>query len=90
MAGWFVREAGQVRQLTMAVDALQCDSFIVERCRIEMRRPRGNVAIDGELVPMVAPLEYHVERDALRVVVPEHSDAAEPPHEGADRPTSSA
>jgi diacylglycerol kinase family enzyme len=72
------------------VESLRCDSFIVERCRIDMRRPHGNVAIDGELVPMIAPLEYHVERDALRVVAPERSDAAEPPYQGAGRPTSSA
>ncbi len=43
------------------------DSFVVDHCRIELRRPRGNVAIDGELVTMVAPLEYRIERDALRV-----------------------
>jgi hypothetical protein len=72
------------------VDSLRCDSFIVERCRIEMRRPHGNVAIDGELVPMIAPLEYRVERDALCVVVSERSDTAEPPSEGADSPTSPA
>ena len=46
------------------------DSFVVDRVRIEMRRPRGNVAVDGELVPAVAPLEYGIERDALTVVAP--------------------
>jgi diacylglycerol kinase family enzyme len=46
------------------------DSFLVNRCRIEMRRPRGNVAVDGEIVTMIAPLEYRIAREALRVVVP--------------------
>ncbi|MDQ6831391.1 MAG: NAD(+)/NADH kinase [Gemmatimonadota bacterium] len=43
------------------------DNFVVDSCRIELRRPRGNVAIDGELVTMIAPLEYRIERDSLRV-----------------------
>lgn len=45
------------------------DDFLVDRFRIEMRRPRGNVAVDGEVRPMRAPLDFAVERDALRVVV---------------------
>jgi hypothetical protein len=28
------------------------------------------VAVDGELVEMRSPLEYRIERDALRLVVP--------------------
>ncbi|HJU90525.1 MAG TPA: diacylglycerol kinase family protein [Gemmatimonadaceae bacterium] len=44
------------------------DSFIVSQVRIEMRRAHGNVALDGELAPMRAPLEYQLEPDALRVV----------------------
>jgi diacylglycerol kinase family enzyme len=47
------------------------DSFLVDYCRIEMPRRRGNVAVDGEIVPMEAPLEYRLARGALRVVVPE-------------------
>lgn len=46
------------------------DAFVVDRCRIELRRPRGRVAIDGELVEISSPLEYRIERDALRLVVP--------------------
>lgn len=46
------------------------DTFIVDNCRIELRRRVGRVAVDGELVEMDSPLEYHVERDALRLVVP--------------------
>jgi diacylglycerol kinase family enzyme len=46
------------------------DVFIVDRCRIHMPRPRGRVAVDGELVEMNSPLEYRVARDTLRLVVP--------------------
>jgi diacylglycerol kinase family enzyme len=54
----------------------QLDSFMVETCRVTMRRPRGNVATDGEITPLMAPLTYRLERGALRVVTPpEHDDA---------------
>ena len=46
------------------------DSFLVDRVRIELRRPRGNVALDGELVPAMAPLVYEIRRDALVVAAP--------------------
>jgi diacylglycerol kinase family enzyme len=46
------------------------DSFLVERCTIELPRPRGNVALDGEIEPLEAPLEYAYVPDALRVVMP--------------------
>ena len=45
------------------------DSFLVERCRITVRRP-GYVAVDGELVSMETTLEYELRRDALSVVRP--------------------
>ena len=46
------------------------DTFVVDTCRIEFRRRRGRVAVDGELVEMSSPLEYRIERDALTLVVP--------------------
>lgn len=46
------------------------DTFVVDRCSIELRRRHGRVAVDGELIEMTSPLEYRIERDALRVVVP--------------------
>ena len=49
------------------------DTFVVDRCTIELRRRRGRVAVDGELVDMTSPLEYRIERDALRLVVPNHT-----------------
>jgi diacylglycerol kinase family enzyme len=44
------------------------DSFIVDRCRVFVRR-RGPVAVDGEIVQLDTPLEYKLVRDALKVVV---------------------
>ena len=51
------------------------DSFVVDRCRIELRRRRGRVAIDGEIIEMDSPLEYAISRDALRLVVPCDEDS---------------
>jgi diacylglycerol kinase family enzyme len=45
------------------------DSFLVDRCRITVRRPQL-VAVDGELVSMTATLDYELRRDALCVVCP--------------------
>jgi diacylglycerol kinase family enzyme len=45
------------------------DSYVVDACRIEFPRRRGRVAVDGEIVEMSSPLSYHIERDALRLVV---------------------
>ena len=45
------------------------DTFVVDACRIEFRRKRGRVAVDGEIVEMSSPLSYRIERDALRLVV---------------------
>ena len=47
------------------------DSFVVDRCRIELRRRRGNVSFDGEIRALDAPLRYSVERDAVQLVAPE-------------------
>jgi diacylglycerol kinase family enzyme len=44
------------------------EAFVVDRCHIEMRRPRGNVATDGEIAPATAPLVYRLLRDHVRVV----------------------
>lgn len=50
------------------------DALLVEMCRVELARQRGTAAVDGEVVPMIAPLEYRLWRDALRVVGPEGKD----------------
>jgi diacylglycerol kinase family enzyme len=54
------------------------DTYVVDRCTIEFRRPDGRVAVDGELVTMTSPLAFRIERDALRVVVPPDEVEAQP------------
>jgi diacylglycerol kinase family enzyme len=46
------------------------DSFLVDSCTVSFRRPRGRVAVDGEIVSMIAPLLYRLGRDELLVVRP--------------------
>lgn len=45
------------------------DSFIVEKCTIDLSGPSAIVALDGELHRMNTPLEYRIERETLRLVV---------------------
>ena len=46
------------------------DAYLVDDCTIELRHPRANVSIDGEIVSLDGPFRYRYQRDALRVVVP--------------------
>lgn len=61
--------AALARGVTEVARTPMLDAFVVDHCRIDLPRARGRVAVDGELVEMTAPLEYSLERDALRVVV---------------------
>lgn len=45
------------------------DSYIVDKCTIDLRTQSAVVSLDGELHRMETPLEYRIERDALRLVV---------------------
>jgi diacylglycerol kinase family enzyme len=45
------------------------DDFVVDSCRIDLTRPSATIGLDGELKRFNTPLDYHVERDALRIVV---------------------
>ena len=45
------------------------NDFLVESCRIDLNRPRTTIGLDGELKKMATPLDYRIERDALRLVV---------------------
>jgi diacylglycerol kinase family enzyme len=45
------------------------DAFLVESCRIDLTRPMATIGLDGELKRFQTPLDYRVERDALRLVV---------------------
>ena len=55
---------------SVAADSDAVDVTLVHACEIALRRPRGRVAIDGELVPMTAPLRYRMQRDAFLTVGP--------------------
>jgi len=46
----------------------QFDSFIVDRCSVDMSASSAVIALDGELHRRSAPLEYRIEKDALRLV----------------------
>ncbi|MDQ6690149.1 MAG: hypothetical protein M3Z18_06530 [Gemmatimonadota bacterium] len=45
------------------------DEFLVDSCRIDLTRPTATIGLDGELKRFPAPLNYRIERDALRLVV---------------------
>jgi diacylglycerol kinase family enzyme len=45
------------------------DDFVVDRCRIDLTRPTATIGLDGELKRFSTPLDFHIERDALRLVV---------------------
>ena len=45
------------------------DALIVDRCRIDLNRPRATIGLDGELKAMETPLDYRIDRDTLRLVV---------------------
>jgi diacylglycerol kinase family enzyme len=75
--------AGGVESLART-DAL--DVALVEACEVALPRPRGRVAMDGELVPMTAPLHYRMARGALLAVVPPGAAVAgAAPPDGEDR-----
>jgi diacylglycerol kinase family enzyme len=54
----------------------ELDAFLLERCRIDLRRPQALIAFDGETEMMPTPLDYRMERDSLRIVVPEPAKEA--------------
>jgi diacylglycerol kinase family enzyme len=64
-----LRGAEQVKEL---------DLLTVENATIETRRPRLQVALDGEVVVLQSPLEYRIRPSALRVMVPDASTACHP------------
>ena len=45
------------------------DDFLVESCRIDLTRSPALIGLDGELKQMSTPLDYRIDRDALRLVV---------------------
>ena len=45
------------------------DDFLVESCRIDLTRSHAMIGLDGEIKQMSTPLDYRIDRDALRLVV---------------------
>jgi len=45
------------------------DNFVVDGGQIDLNRPRTMLGLDGELKRLDTPLQYKIERDALRLVV---------------------
>ena len=43
--------------------------LLVDSCRIDLTRPTATIGLDGELKRFRTPLDYHIERDALQLVV---------------------
>lgn len=64
------------------------ETFCVTNCRIETRRKRTHVAVDGEVLRLETPLEYRVRPGVLRVCLPEYREApptSEPAETGRSR-----
>jgi diacylglycerol kinase family enzyme len=61
--------AGITRGRHEADKVPEFDEFLVESCRIDLTRPMTTVGLDGELKRFGTPLDYHIERDALQIVV---------------------
>jgi diacylglycerol kinase family enzyme len=56
----------------------ELDLLTVDSATIETRRPWLQSALDGEVVPLQAPLEYRIRPGALRVHVPAGTSACNP------------
>jgi diacylglycerol kinase family enzyme len=79
-----IRLAWQV--LLKGVDQVkELDLLTVAATTIETRRPRLQVALDGEVVTLTSPLEYRIRPAALRVHVPAAASACDP---GSSKPSS--
>lgn len=85
---YVVRGRTRARLLAVAFEAVargvetaqrtpELDAFLLEHCTIDLRRPQASIAFDGETRMMATPLEYRMERDALRIVIPETVDEVE-------------
>jgi diacylglycerol kinase family enzyme len=61
--------AGITKGTQKAEELPEFDDFIVESCRIDLTRPAVTLGLDGELKRFQTPLDYRIERDALRLVV---------------------
>src|SRR5688500_1277224 len=62
--------AGISKGISQAKQLPEFESFLVDRVTVDLTRPRATIALDGELKAHDSPLEYRIERDAVRLVVP--------------------
>ncbi|MEO6331031.1 MAG: hypothetical protein ABIP09_00530, partial [Gemmatimonadaceae bacterium] len=60
--------AAASRGVDQAARGPELDSFIVDRCTIQLRRHRVPIAIDGEITDARTPLELRLAANALKVV----------------------
>ncbi len=58
--------------------AKEVDLITVEEATVETRRPRPQVATDGEVFSLQSPLRYRIKPEALRVYVPQEATACYP------------
>ena len=64
-----VAATAMFRGVQAAVGGIEIDSFLVERCRIDLRHAHDDISVDGEIIPAKTPLNYRLDPDALRVVL---------------------
>ena len=67
--------AGVAKGTKGAEELPEFDEFLVDSCRIDLTRPHSLIGLDGEIKQMRTPLDYRIERDALRLVVPAPGEA---------------
>lgn len=63
--------AAVTRGLEYVAQTPEIDSFLVDQCSIGTAGARRlpHIAVDGEIVRMQMPVDYRIERDALKIVV---------------------
>jgi diacylglycerol kinase family enzyme len=61
--------AGMTRGRHEADKLPEFSEFLVDSCRIDLTRPTATIGLDGELKRFRTPLDYRIERDALKLVV---------------------
>jgi len=68
--------AGAARGTKGADELPEFDEFLVDGFRIDLTRSHALIALDGELKEMRTPLDYRIEPDALKLVVPAPGEKA--------------
>ena len=61
--------AGIAKGTQEAARLPEFDDFVVDNCRIDLNRPTATIGLDGELKRLDTPLDFHIERDAINLVV---------------------